>query len=165
MQKLAEQAVATCTEAFKHDPTEATQNALEKAETHSKNVHERAPLYEKLFSQPLSWRKPAEHQGGSFFGHGYWSNFAALIEQIIPELYKSKHEDVLQAVLGCVTAEDCAFARQVQRGLESLGVRTKVWQSVEFYGEMDFVSGVQIGEGLERPLYSRSKCLFAHPFS
>ena len=63
---------------------------------------------------------------GHFFGEDFWSNFSAFLDKVIPEIHKYKEEDTLQAVLGCVTDEDCAFALQVQQGLQSLGLRTKV---------------------------------------
>ena len=128
MENQAQQLVAACTEASKSGPTEATRSALEKAEAHHANVCERAPTYEKLFAldkKRVVWRMPAEHAGGSFFGHGYWSNFAAYLNTIIPELPASKHEDVLQGVLGCAQ-EDSGFANKVQQGLASLGLKTKV---------------------------------------
>ena len=128
MEKQAQQRVAERTEDYKTLPTEATRSALEKAEAHHANVCERAPTYNKLFAldnEHIAWRMPAKHAGGSFFGHDYWSNFAAYLNKIIPELPASKHEDVLQGVLGCAQ-EDIAFANKVQQGLAALGLKTKV---------------------------------------
>ena len=128
MEKQAQQRVAECTEDYKSLPTEATRSALERAEARHANVCERAPMYKQLFApdkERIVWRMPAEHAGDSFFGHDYWRNFAAYLNEIIPVLPLSKHEDVLQGVLGCVQ-EDSAFANKVQQGLAALGLRTKV---------------------------------------